>query len=168
MAFSATAVANDFLKIARDRGEALTSMKLQKLVYYAHGWSLALTGEPLIFNRIEAWDYGPVIPDLYQDFKKYGNDAITEPARHFVLRDGKFTLAAPTIESAPEGPERAGAQQIVERVWQLYGGFTAARLSNATHAPGTPWAQVYRPGERSILIPNPIIKTYFESLVRAQ
>jgi uncharacterized phage-associated protein len=141
---------------------------LQKLVFYAHGWSLALTGEPLIFNRIEAWDYGPVIPDLYQVFKKYGNEAIIAPAQEWVFRDRKIFLTTPTVEGSPQDSERVSAQKIIERVWQLYGRFTAVRLSNATHAPGTPWEKVYKSGQRNILIPNPIIKTYFESLVHAQ
>jgi uncharacterized phage-associated protein len=168
MPFSATAVANDFLKIASENGEVLTSMKLQKLVFFAHGWHLALAGGPLIFNRIEAWDYGPVIPDLYQDFKKYGNGPISEPARKFVFSDKKMYLTVPSLEDSPANSEREGAQKVIERVWYLYGAFTASRLSNATHAAGTPWEQVYKPGERSILIPNQIIKSYFESLANAQ
>jgi uncharacterized phage-associated protein len=168
MPFNATTVANEFLKIARDKGEAITSMKLQKLVFYAHGWSLALANEPLICNRIEAWDYGPVIPDLYQVFKVYGNEPITAPAQEWVVRDKKMVLITPMLETCPEEIERMGAQKIIARVWQQYGRFTAARLSNATHAPGTPWAQVYKSGERNILIPNPVIKTYFESLIHAQ
>ena len=168
MPFSATAVANDFLKIASEKGDALTSMKLQKLVFYAHGWHLAIAGKPLIFNRIEAWDYGPVIPDLYQDFKKYGNGPITEPARKCVVCDRKAYLTVPTLEDSPENSEREDAQKIIERVWELYGTFTAAKLSNATHAPGTNWEQVYKSGQRSILIPDQIIKSYFESLVHAE
>jgi len=165
MPFSATAVANDFLKIASDNASPLTSMKLQKLVYFSHGWSLALAGDPLIFNRIEAWDYGPVIPDLYQDFKRYGNEPIAKPVQEWTIRDRKIVLITPTVENCPRDPERIGAQKIIERVWQQYGKFTAARLSNATHAEGTPWAQVYKPGQRNILIPNTIIKAYFETLV---
>jgi uncharacterized phage-associated protein len=168
MPFNATAVANDFLEIARNQGEAVTSMKLQKLVFYAHGWSLALAKEPLIFNRIEAWDYGPVIPDLYRVFKIYGNEPITEPAHEWKVCDGKFVQTTPTLKELPEDLERVGAQKIIERVWQEYGRYTAARLSNATHAPGTPWEQVYKAGERNILIPNPVIKSYFEKLVHAQ
>ncbi|MGO9638692.1 MAG: Panacea domain-containing protein [Terracidiphilus sp.] len=168
MPFNATAVANEFLKIARNKGEAITSMKLQKLVFYAHGWSLALAHEPLIFNRIEAWDYGPVIPDLYQVFKAYGNEPITAPGQEWVARDRKLVLITPTLEKSPKDNEHTAAQGIVERVWQQYGKYTAARLSNATHAPGTPWEQVYKPGERNILIPNPIIQAYFERLVHAQ
>jgi uncharacterized phage-associated protein len=168
MPFSATAVANDFLKIASEKGEELTSMKLQKLVFFAHGWHLALAGGPLIFNRIEAWDYGPVIPDLYQDFKRYGNGPITGPARKCVFCDRKVYMTVPTLQDSPANSEREDAQRIIERVWELYGSFTASRLSNATHAPGTPWEQVYKPGQRSILIPDQIIKTYFEGLAHAQ
>jgi uncharacterized phage-associated protein len=166
MPFQSVTIANEFLRIAQAHGEALTSMKLQKLVFYAHGWSLALADKPLILNRIEAWDYGPVIPDLYHEFKKYGNGPIVSPAQEWVLRDRKIMLAAPTLSDAPESAERESAEKIIQRTWQLYGRFTATRLSNATHAPGTPWETVYRPGERHILIPNPIIKTYFEGLAR--
>jgi len=44
-------------------------MKLQKLVYYAHGWHLALNNEPLIDEQVECWQYGPVISSLFHEFK---------------------------------------------------------------------------------------------------
>jgi uncharacterized phage-associated protein len=46
---------------------AATSMpKLQKLLYYAQGYALALLGRPLFRDRIEAWDHGPVVPGVWQ------------------------------------------------------------------------------------------------------
>lgn len=59
--------------------ESMSLKKLQKLVYYAYGWTLALLNESLenmeyhLFpNRIEAWVHGPTIPDLYHKYKSYG------------------------------------------------------------------------------------------------
>ncbi len=40
-------------------------MKLHKLLYYAAGWHLGFTGEPLFDEDIEAWQYGPVVPSIY-------------------------------------------------------------------------------------------------------
>lgn len=57
-------VADTILKIAKSKGKALTPMQLVKLTYIAHGWSLALHEKGLFKNKIEAWQYGPVIPDL--------------------------------------------------------------------------------------------------------
>jgi uncharacterized phage-associated protein len=44
----------------------MTSMKLQKLVYYSQAWSLVWDEEPLFNEQIEAWANGPVVPDLYE------------------------------------------------------------------------------------------------------
>ena len=52
-------------------------MHLQKLVYLAHGWTLAVTGDPLVEDRFEAWDYGPVIRKLYDALRSFGSGPIT-------------------------------------------------------------------------------------------
>ena len=59
-------IANEFLRLAKESGQSLTPMQLLKLVFIAHGWMLGLYGEPLISDDVQAWKYGPVIPDLYQ------------------------------------------------------------------------------------------------------
>jgi uncharacterized phage-associated protein len=63
---TAFTVADEILKIAKRKGLHITPMQLLKLVYIAHGWSLAILGRDLFPDRIEAWKYGPVIPDLYR------------------------------------------------------------------------------------------------------
>ena len=68
------AVANFFIQKSIETGLEVTPMKLLKLVYIAHGWSLGLFGEPLIDEAVVAWTYGPVIPDLYKVLKDYGRD----------------------------------------------------------------------------------------------
>ena len=51
-------------------------MKLQKLLYYVQGYSLALTGKPAFSDQIEAWRYGPVVESVYQEYKKYNKSII--------------------------------------------------------------------------------------------
>lgn len=46
-------------------GEKLTNLKLQKLLYYQQGFHLAVFGIPLFNEDVEAWMYGPVVPDVY-------------------------------------------------------------------------------------------------------
>ncbi|MBR1438511.1 MAG: SocA family protein [Synergistaceae bacterium] len=54
----------------------VTPLKLQKLLYYCQGYSLALTGKPLFKDKIEAWKYGPVVDSVYQEYKKYNRGII--------------------------------------------------------------------------------------------
>ena len=50
-------IANEFLRLAAERHTGLTSTQVLKLVYIAHGWSLALLGKPLIGDEIQAWQF---------------------------------------------------------------------------------------------------------------
>jgi uncharacterized phage-associated protein len=168
MSFPAKAVANEFLRIARENSEALTAMKLQKLVFFAHGWTLALTGNPLISDPIEAWEFGPVIPALYHEFKRFGNEPITEPAREGTFRGLKFGTFVPTLDDYESNSSRSTARQVLSKIWEKYSGFSAARLSNATHEKGSPWAEVYDPDKLHIRIPDPLIKKYFEGLIHGK
>ncbi len=63
-------VAQYFLaKADEDAGDLMSNLKLQKLMYYAQGFSLALCNKPLFPERIEAWIHGPVISALYHEYK---------------------------------------------------------------------------------------------------
>ena len=65
-------IAKQFLKFAKEEGIGIEPMKLLKLTYIAHGWHLGFYSKPLMVNNIEAWKYGPVIPDLYHVTKRFG------------------------------------------------------------------------------------------------
>ncbi len=159
--YDAGAVANWFL----DLGHPLDPMKLQKLVYFAHGWNLALTDEPLIDEPVQAWSYGPVIPSLYHEFKHHGSGTITDRATVFERRDGKLWFVKPRIDSDDSFTER-----LLQKIWELYGSLNGVRLSAITHAPNSPWTQVRaEQGEgRNVVIPNDVIREYFQRLARRQ
>ncbi|MBL8233482.1 MAG: DUF4065 domain-containing protein, partial [Bryobacterales bacterium] len=78
--YEALAVANRFLALAARDKKPIDHLKLQKLIYFAHGWYLAFTGSPLLTEHVEAWQYGPVIPTVYHQFKRFGSATITSPA----------------------------------------------------------------------------------------
>ena len=66
------AIANEFIKL---NVGTMRQMKLQKLVYMAHGWNLAIHREPLVKERIEAWDGGPVMRSIWNQIRDYGFNA---------------------------------------------------------------------------------------------
>ncbi|HLK12366.1 MAG TPA: type II toxin-antitoxin system antitoxin SocA domain-containing protein [Candidatus Binatia bacterium] len=157
MPYSAKAIANWFLK--RDE---LSPMKLQKLVYFAHGWKLGLRGTPLINEEIEAWDYGPVVPDLYHEFKQFGSAPITAFATRWKLDDGKPRLVQPLVP-----PDAVDTQALLRRIWKVYGHKTGGQLSAITHLPDSPWSQIRREcNTRGAVIPNERIAAYFKRLAQ--
>ncbi len=166
MPYPAKAIANEFLELAARDGKKLTPMQLQKLVYFAHGWYLAITGEPLINEHVEAWQWGPVIPSLYNEFKRFGNQPITDLSRVVKVSGGKVGYVPLRLED-PDNPQKAEfARQLINRVWQIYGKFTASQLSEMTHAPDSPWSQTPNKEIRGTDIPEELIKTYFQRLAR--
>ncbi len=75
-------VAKYFLaQIDDESGDTISHLKLQKLVYYAQGYHLALTGKPLFRDIIRAWAHGPVVRSVYNSYSKYGSKAIPRPKR---------------------------------------------------------------------------------------
>ena len=164
MAFSAQAVANEFIDIA-GKGH-LDPMKLQKLVYYAHGWHLALEGTALTKQSFEAWQFGPVIPDLYREFKIYGAGKVTAFATTF--SDVTQRYIAPRLPECDVDEAAESAHSIIRDVWSIYGDYSAIKLSNDTHKDGTPWAKWYDPNRQHVIIPDADIKAYFRSLPRVE
>ena len=163
MPYNAKAVANEFLHLAQDEGRKLTPMQLLKLVYFAYGWYWAVANQRLIDERVEAWKYGPVIPSIYHEFKRFGNEPINDFATELrpAPKDGKLTffLEEPRIPECDELP-----RQLIKRVWEVYKGFSAVQLSRLTHEPGTPWAETPDRDIKGTDIDDGKIRDYFVQL----
>src|ERR1700735_720713 len=103
---SAAGAANEFLELGRhEKGcPPNDQMKLQKLLFYAHAWYLALFGKPLFDEGFEAWPWGPVVRDVYFQTKDFGRSEVTEPLSRLHLKPGDSCLEAtfecPHIEDA--------------------------------------------------------------------
>ena len=126
----------------------MTLLKLIKITYLAHGWMLGLYGKPLISEDVEAWQYGPVIPELYREIQKFGRSHISSFPDEY---DVKL--------SDDEG-------SIVDQIFDGYSSYTAGQLVALTHEKGTPWHTVtkgkrYGPG---IIIPNHVIEQYYNDI----
>ena len=141
-------VAKYFLaQSSEDAGDLISNLKLQKLVYYAQGFSLALHDEPLFAESIEAWMHGPVVRELYLEYKTCGAAAIPAPADF-----------DPNIFSKKE-------LQLLSDVYSVYGQYSAWKLRELTHSEA-PWKDNYSEGFVSQEIPLQEMKTFFrENLV---
>lgn len=68
---TAAQIACHFIYLANETGSFISNLKLQKLVYYAQAWHLALYDKPLFEEDFEAWAPGPVIPALFDEYKSF-------------------------------------------------------------------------------------------------
>ncbi len=153
MMYSALAVANAFLELAERDDKQLSNMQLQKLVYIAHGFNLALLGEPLFYNNVHAWEWGPVIPKLYKLLRKYGAGLVTDK------------LQLPEEEQPVDPASRE--MSIINNVWTAYGKFTGAKLSAMTHREGSPWSKVWQEKQYAV-IPTEIIAENYQQLLNGK
>jgi uncharacterized phage-associated protein len=99
--------------------EQITNLKLQKLLYYAQAWYLALYGCKLFDDDIEAWVHGPVVARVFGDFKGYRWNPID----------------VPIIEASPQN-----VSDHVREVLESYGGLGASALERLTHTE-LPWRE---------------------------
>jgi uncharacterized phage-associated protein len=148
----ALAIANEFLKL---NGGPMNQMKLQKLVYMAHGWNLAINNAPLVRNAFEAWDGGPVVRTIWNHFRDH----------YFSKADG---LLHPPLSSEPYRARVLPQEMaIITRVWGKYRDYTGLQLSRMTHQPGTPWANTYFRDGRNCELSQDDIKQHFRELAFA-
>jgi len=157
MSFESSKVANFFLDKGEEIGSPITMLKLIKICYVAHGWMLALEDKPLINETVEAWQYGPVIPSLYHEFKRFQKSPITGRAKDF-----HFGSLETVIPQLPE--EETETKAILEKVWDVYKNTSGNSLISLTHADGTPWKECYKKGTLSTPIPNDLIKQYYKKV----
>lgn len=146
------------MKLGKAKNIRFTQMQLQKLVYIAHGWNLAINNKPLTKDYPEAWLYGPVYRELHNSLKKYGALPINEDVLDFdlVLADGDISI-------------QKKEEAIIKRVFKDYASFHAFQLSALTHQEGTPWTKVYNDGKgKYSTIPNKLIEEYFVKLAKKQ
>ena len=158
MPYSAASVANKFLELSFRDNKPVTPMKIQKLLYIAHGYSLVELSKPMLNEVFEAWQFGPVLSTLYHECKNYRSAPISKMLRDIDPITGKETSAAP--------PDDAEVIDIISFVWDQFKDVSATVLSDWTHDKNGPWYSVTKGGTEILRhqdVPNDLIKTYFES-----
>jgi uncharacterized phage-associated protein len=147
MAYKELDIANKIIKLAsgNDAADLVSNMKLQKLLYYQQGFHLAYFGKPLFEEDIQAWQYGPVVPSIYNHFKSYANRGIDE------YEQDTITLTGMHEES------------LFDEVNRIYGSYSAIGLMEMTHRE-MPW-RTTAVGIGSVISKNKL-KTFFKTRLK--
>ena len=117
---SAGEVADFFVCFCHETGSFVSNLELQKYLYYAQGWFLAIYDEPLFDEELQAWIHGPVHPATYRRFKHNSWNSIGDKVERPELDE--------TIQSH------------LREVYEAYGRFSGWDLERMTHDEG-PWRE---------------------------
>lgn len=120
----------------------LTPMKLLKLVYFCYGWYLTLHGKHLFSEKVEAWQYGPVIPSIYHEFKRFRDQPISNFAVECFLETGDIFY--PIVDEKDDETFK-----VLDVVWDIYKNKSGIELSAITHEQDSPWCHAYAQGKNT-------------------
>lgn len=124
-----------------DAGDTISNLKLQKLLYYAQGFHLAMNeGAPLFPEEIRAWMHGPVVREVWEEYRDHGSNAIAPP------------------EDFDMGIIQEDAAMFLKEIHNYFGQFSAWKLRNMTHEE-TPWAET----TRDDVIDHTSLKCFFDT-----
>jgi len=138
-------VAYYFLLKANYEGDLITNLKLQKLLYYAQAWHLVNFEKPLFSEKLFAWDLGPVVREVYQEFKKYGGNPININSK-IDVKNITNNIPKNTID-------------YLEEFYDIYIGLSAHVLVNMTHNE-EPWEKAYKNNSKIISLNT--MKNYYQ------
>jgi uncharacterized phage-associated protein len=142
MTLTALDVAKYFLALQDDE-EAISNLKLQKLLYYAQGFHLAITGRALFDDDIRAWAHGPVVPAVWREYNRFAGRPIPRPS--------DFDPAVLDSETC----------SLLDEVSSVYGQFSAWWLREMTHSE-PPWKST----PSQAVISHAVMETYFKTLTK--
>ena len=135
-------IANELIKLAAADGKAYDQMHLQELVYIAHGWCLATTGEPLTGDRPEALEYGPEYRRLADVLARWGIDPVTSE----IGVGQNFDRSTTDATSGAECELCPWERELLVRIYAEYGDLKTLKLATITRAEGRPWEHVFAGG----------------------
>ena len=127
------------------RDWSITNLEANKLLYFAQMIALGETGRPLVKEKFQAWNLGPVLPEVYHMAKAFGD----KPIRRYL-----FSKSGPL-------PDRCEA--AVQKALDEFGDLTSAQLVAESHWRKGAWAKHFREGSKGIEIPNNDILAEYES-----
>lgn len=152
-------IARYIINHLNEENSSVSNLKLQKLLYFVQGFFLAIKDEPCFNDRIEAWDFGPVVPNAYHEFKEFGSNGIPMIKTYFKFNSDNF-WDSETVEF-DDKVINDNDKELINAVLDLYKNYSATALVRLTHNQD-PWSNTYDQGCKNLIISNESIKEYFK------
>ena len=156
--YKAIDVARYIVNYANDNGMIISNLKLQKILYFVQLEFLLNKKTRCFEDDIEAWDFGPVVPSVYHEFKKYGASSIPKVSVVYDTSKGWFKLEQVKFESNFPSDEK----ELINDVIRECDNYTPGQLVEITHNQ-MPWKKAYNSGINTV-ITEKSMKMFLDSL----
>lgn len=139
------------VEYAKSKGNPISNLQLQKMLFFAQvDYMTSHQGNRLFDDSIYAWQYGPVIPQVYNAYSCYGGSPIQSASA-----DGRVSAV-----------KSAGAQTSLTAVYEKWAYMPAWKLVAESHEPGKAWDRIYNrngingSGYGMVIGPDVIMESY--------
>ncbi len=158
MAYKVLDVARYIINYSNTMEYGISNLKLQKLLYFVQAEFLAFTEskQPCFSEAIEAWDFGPVVREAYQEYKQYGGANIPSITEYYEVTDDWEIKKKRYDENVIDSQDR----QIINQIVDGFADYSAAALVTITHGQ-KPWSDAYVEGMNNI-ITTKSMREYFQ------
>lgn len=141
--YRAMDIARYIIERCSETNSAVSNLKLQKILYFVQAEFLVVKEQPCFAEEIQAWDFGPVVPDVYYAYRMYGGANIP-----CLGKSGVFLIISSQDKKLLNG--------IIDECSK----YSASALVELTHNQ-TPWLEAYIPGMNNE-ITNESIRNFFQ------
>ena len=156
--YNALDVSRYIINYCNEKDYDLSNLKLQKLLYFIQAYYLSKTDakEPCFKDKIEAWDFGPVVPVVYHEFKKFGSTNIPKVTTYIVIDDNDFWQSK-VVEYSDKVLKECD-KELIGKLVDHFAKFSTTRLVQITHNQ-SPWINAYQQSDNEITVDA--IRSYF-------
>lgn len=145
------------INYSNDKDYGISNLKLQKILYFIQAYFLISTPEPCFGAKIEAWDFGPVVPEAYREYKQFGSSNIPRISYYVVMDFDDFWNSK--VKEFNDEVISDKDKKRIEAVIDRFSDYSATDLVSITHNQA-PWIDAYIPHRNNEITPH-AIKEYF-------
>lgn len=157
MAYNVLDVCRYVINFSNDKDYGISNLKLQKVLYFIQAYFLISANKKCFNERIEAWDFGPVVPEAYREYKQFGSGDI--PTVSFVVDFDEENIWDSKVQQYKDDVIKIEDKSLIDAVVDKFSDYSATDLVSITHRQA-PWKEAYQQGRNNEITTN-AIKEYF-------
>lgn len=146
MRYKVIDVCRHIINYSNEKGYGVSNLKLQKLLYFVQAYFLLVKKEACFYERIEAWDFGPVVPVAYREYKQFGSANI--PRITYVIEKNHDNVWDSKIVPFLDMVILPEDKRLIDSVVDKYSEYLASDLVRLTHKQ-KPWMDAYEPNKNN-------------------